>query len=582
MIGEKSRGWGTALRRRWRPAGVILMLALIAGGTAPSARAQGNTSITNTTSTTDTIVFNAPTATTTRVNTFSTEIIGRLAGGTVFDQTFAVAFSDPTVQNGVTAARLAITTAGGPGIVVLGPTLRSHTETLTSTSTSVYSLAGTNFNVTTATTFGPTTIVVGNRTSCGAAIAGLPSTTAPACGPVPAGTTFIVAAGTLNVNTNTQTIYLVDTATTTNETLLIAEIYELTGTVQAVGVVYGALPTVQQDATTRFIGGLLQRGGGLDLGAGALSASPLAPPGRQVAALAGPMLERLGLADQQQAQAGDDKRSGLVPWLRAYGVFGDVDANNGAPGFRWDRGGVMAGAEYRWDDGLTVGFGLGYATTGLKVPSASERADINSLQVGLYAGYVSGPWRLSGAASFTYDWIDTRRSIAGIGTSTAHFGGQEYGLAAEVGYRFEVGGFAIEPVAGLSFISVRTARFNEAGTGLFDLAGRPATTNALYGSLGAQVRRQFSIDDMKFGIEARARWQHDFLYDGRSVTAAFAAAPGTSLAVQGAKPGRDAALLGLTVGTLLAPGVRLYAGYDVELRAHLVAHMVSGGVKIRW
>lgn len=59
-------------------------------------------------------VFNTPVTTTANVLAYSTQVLGRLNGGTpLYDQTFAVPYSDPTAQAGVAAARAAITTAGG-------------------------------------------------------------------------------------------------------------------------------------------------------------------------------------------------------------------------------------------------------------------------------------------------------------------------------------------------------------------------------------------------------------------------------------------------------------------------------------
>ncbi|MGC3971133.1 MAG: hypothetical protein QM775_28485 [Pirellulales bacterium] len=106
-------------------------------------------------STRDALVFNTPTVVTNRTSVFSTQIIGRIAGGTpLYDQTFAAAFSSATVQNGVLAARAAITTAGGPGVIIGDPVRISSTTTSNTTSATTFSLAGAGVpTVTTVTTF---------------------------------------------------------------------------------------------------------------------------------------------------------------------------------------------------------------------------------------------------------------------------------------------------------------------------------------------------------------------------------------------------------------------------------------------
>src|SRR5687767_1324673 len=105
----------------WTRMGLAALLLLAVTGSRAEAGRNGGT-LTTTTSTTHAITF-TPTTTTQRIDTFSTGIIGRLNGGTVFDRTFNAAFGDPVVQAGVNAARAAITTAGGPGVVIAGPNL---------------------------------------------------------------------------------------------------------------------------------------------------------------------------------------------------------------------------------------------------------------------------------------------------------------------------------------------------------------------------------------------------------------------------------------------------------------------------
>ena len=77
-----------------------------------------------TASTSEELVFNAPVVVTNDTSSFQTELIGKLNGGVIlYDQSFNAAFGTPTVAAGVTAAITAITTAGGPGVVITGPTL---------------------------------------------------------------------------------------------------------------------------------------------------------------------------------------------------------------------------------------------------------------------------------------------------------------------------------------------------------------------------------------------------------------------------------------------------------------------------
>ena len=99
--------------------GRVVAAALALASLATPAMAQGV--VTTTTSTTEMLVFNPATVTTTQLNAFSTQVLGRLNGGTVFNQTFSAAVNDASVQAGFASARLAITASGGPGVVIGAP-----------------------------------------------------------------------------------------------------------------------------------------------------------------------------------------------------------------------------------------------------------------------------------------------------------------------------------------------------------------------------------------------------------------------------------------------------------------------------
>lgn len=141
----------------------------------------------------------------------ATQIIGRLDGGSiVYDQTFVLPLSDPTVQAAVAAANAAITAALSPqSATITGPTfLNSLTAYLGQ------EVDHTEQSVTTTAAFGPTSILIGDEQS----------------------QTFFVAAGTVNYNTNTHT------QTFMNDLYRTTDSYELLGQAQAPA----AIPTLSE------------------------------------------------------------------------------------------------------------------------------------------------------------------------------------------------------------------------------------------------------------------------------------------------------------------------------------------------
>jgi hypothetical protein len=96
------------------------------------------------------------------VNQFSTELIAQMAGGPVlFDQTFNVAYSDPTVQAVVAQAAGVLTGAGATSIT--GPTQTSYSQTLVNSSSVTVTNSTTDNIIWQVTTWiGPGTVLVGN------------------------------------------------------------------------------------------------------------------------------------------------------------------------------------------------------------------------------------------------------------------------------------------------------------------------------------------------------------------------------------------------------------------------------------
>ena len=172
-------------------------------GDVRDRRHPGST-FTTTTSCAGAITYNEPTTTTQRADTFATRIVGKFGDTVVFDQTVAAPFDDPAVQAAVAQAEAAVAAAGGPGTDIADPAQTANDTTLAgTTSASLFSLDHTDTTLSTTTTFGPTTILIGDDTTCAAAIATLPGTTRPECVTDGQSQPFFVVAGTTNVNTNT-------------------------------------------------------------------------------------------------------------------------------------------------------------------------------------------------------------------------------------------------------------------------------------------------------------------------------------------------------------------------------------------
>ena len=124
-----------------------------------SAPAQNTT----TTTSTETHTTITPQLATLRYDDYETRVTARMGAGPVlYDQTFPLRFSDPSVQAAVAAATAALQGAGA--VTIQGPTLiSSQTTYLGTTSTFQDTLIRSTQRVFTTTFTGPLCIGVGNR-----------------------------------------------------------------------------------------------------------------------------------------------------------------------------------------------------------------------------------------------------------------------------------------------------------------------------------------------------------------------------------------------------------------------------------
>ena len=203
----------------------LLVLAVLACGFSGPVWAQTtNATITESTSRTpDTFVDSALAPI--NIYSYQTQLIGLLQGDPTryFDQTFAFAFADPAVQSGVLAAQSALGAATPDPLSFFGPTLLSSLSSLLSSNTTTTVLGNPLETLTFgfSETIGPTTIQIGDLGLCAGLlpreIGGMPTAYPFGCSGA-TGPMFLVVAGTINtdINTNFQYQFTREIQTTNN------------------------------------------------------------------------------------------------------------------------------------------------------------------------------------------------------------------------------------------------------------------------------------------------------------------------------------------------------------------------------
>ena len=195
---------------------------------APSAWGQGNPgsgTVTDTSALAEVDTY-ITTSATQQVNTFRTELKARMQGGAyLFDQTYNVAFTDPSIAAAITQAKAVLTSAGAASFT--GPTQLSSNQSTTSSTNTVQTGSQSNPSVVTTSYIGPTTIFIGNLGVCTSVAIAQAASQTNGCSI--SGTVFPIAAGGIDYNTlEVNQVTISQTATTTNTTLT-SQVYEIDG-----------------------------------------------------------------------------------------------------------------------------------------------------------------------------------------------------------------------------------------------------------------------------------------------------------------------------------------------------------------
>jgi hypothetical protein len=504
--------------------GAILLIGKPALSQTVAPNPGGQTVVTN--STTSSYVNDPALAqtVTSQVNQFSTSIQGQLNGKTLYDRSFAAAFSDPVVQAGVAAAEKVLTASGGPGVMIAAPKLVS-TTTSTSTSSSS-STVNTNTAtgttaVTTATTFGPETIMVGDNKA----------------------DIFNVNAGQTDINVNTDIQYDSYILTSVTDTTTTTSLYDIVAqSVEAVGTVHSAVGEAGFDQTERFDRRLL---------------------------------------DDRNPQGGEGGGSGSDPnfWVEPYGYYASTAHQDQTPSNLRHGWGLNGGFGYDVTPAFRVGLALDYGHDTISESTAGEDGDLNETQLGLYGSWRSGPWLASLAG--TYGWANASTSVTPPGfneTAQSSYAPATASVAAEAGRRVILGNTVLTPSLGAAFEHLQTGSFTETGSALA-LTGSSTGMNrykywlALSSDTSIPARSgvfDLAVYGRAVGIAGDQRVDLPVTFVGST----------TALAIQGISTGGFGGDFGTSLGYQLANRVDAYIVYDAIVRDRFASQSGGLGVKV--
>jgi outer membrane autotransporter protein len=316
-----------------------------------------------------------------------------------------------------------------------------------------------------------------------------------------------------------------------------------------------------------------------------------AEPAASFAARFEPVTEPLSYADRLAADFPIKGPPPAVPtpetawWSQAIGGWGKIDGDGNAAGVNRDLVAFFTGVDHRFGDNWRAGIAGGYVNSSVSDSARASSANIDTAQLGAYAGAKYGPWNWRTGAAASWSTIGTNRNIQFPGfadVATAHYGAATAQLFNEVGYGMAFGAVAAEPFAGLAWMHLSTEGFNETAATAAALSASSRQDDVGYSTLGARAATTTTMwNGMALTARASAAWQYAFGDVTPSAVLAFAGSTST-FTVAGVPLARNAALLETGFDLAITPKASVGLSYTGQLAQGLADNSVKGNLTVRF
>lgn len=293
---------------------------------------------------------------------------------------------------------------------------------------------------------------------------------------------------------------------------------------------------------------------------GARLRQSLAPAGHPALAYAA------ASAGPQTAQLG----AGLAPtlWAQGYGGWGQTFSDGNAATLSNSIGGFLIGADVALAANAQAGVFGGFSQSQLNVDARASTGSIDNYDIGAYAGMQIGPLALRAGAAYAWHDVSVGRSpvLAGIPQSLdAGFTNGTTQLFGEAAYDVTVGGYALEPFAGLAYVSISGAGLSESG-GAASLSGSLSGMDTLYSTLGLRAATSLPVMGRTLTPSLSVAWQHAF-GDTAPVASLLFSGGTTPFSVTGVPVAEDMLALNAGLSLGLSETANLAVNYSGQLAA---------------
>jgi outer membrane autotransporter protein len=200
--------------------------------------------------------------------------------------------------------------------------------------------------------------------------------------------------------------------------------------------------------------------------------------------------------------------------------------------------------------------------------------------VTIYGGWQRSLVFADGQASYGIGNHEIRRSMSAWGTNVD--GGtnvRDAGAQIHAGLHLQTPDFTLEPLAGLTILTVSDSGTTESGFGEH-ISG--ASTTSFSSLLGGRVGHTFALPTGgNLTTTALVGWEHEYNTTAVRDYASFGAGTGESL-IASARGPRDRAQIGAGFSVALSDQVALFGSYNASIAATDMAQRLTAGARVSW
>jgi len=254
-------------------------------------------------------------------------------------------------------------------------------------------------------------------------------------------------------------------------------------------------------------------------------------------------------------------------WTAGQVDIGDTSGKSSGSARDFTTSGVSAGLDYRFNERLTAGIGLGYGRDRTDIGSNGTRSEGESWSIGTYASW--RPIRNTyfeavlgyGALSF-----DSKRYLTEDGgfANGSRDGQQVFG-SVKAGYEISRDALYFTPYVGMDASWTKLDAFNERDGGSNSLRYGNQTVNSLVAVVGFEADYTYRFTGYTFTPNLKAEWRYDMANASDIDLNYIDWSGGPLFSLKGDGTVRNAVRLGLGFDVVLDQGLNLGLAYNTTL-----------------